>query len=120
MSIKKKPSHIDVECRLCGWWSACSRGTLHTSVEKSGEVTTGNCDECAAKYGLDDLCPGHSHDCACGDYRVCTKPCVAEDHCYDGWVCPDCELTEKLEALHRAELALWDEIDASVKAGDKQ
>lgn len=45
---------------------------------------------------------GHRHYCGCGDWRVCSK-----DYCApgtpDAWVCPDCEVTEKLEALQQAE-----------------
>lgn len=120
MAIEKKPSYVDVECRLCGWLCACGRGTLHTTVDASGaEVTTGNCDECAADPGLDDLCPGHSHDCECGDYRVCTKLCVLEDNCYYGWVCPDCDLTEKLESLHEVELARVINHVFPIKQGEK-
>jgi hypothetical protein len=49
--------------------------------------------------------PTHTHYCGCGDHRVCSKPfCVPGTLAHsDAWVCPDCEVTEKLEALQQAE-----------------
>ncbi len=47
----------------------------------------------------------HTHACQCGDHRVCSKDyCAPGTPAYlDAWLCPDCDLTEKLEALQAVE-----------------
>lgn len=52
----------------------------------------------------------HIHACGCGDYRVCSRDCDRGNR--DPWTCPDCEVTEKLEALHRQELARINQLHA--------
>jgi|DEB0MinimDraft_3_1074331.scaffolds.fasta_scaffold01536_5 hypothetical protein len=53
----------------------------------------------------------HKHYCICGDYRVCSKDCnphVREHRDAGAWVCPDCDVAEKLDALYAVELARLD------------
>lgn len=55
----------------------------------------------------------HAHFCTCLDYRVCSKDCEKDcNGLYHTWTCPDCEVTEKLEALHRQELARINQLHA--------
>lgn len=49
----------------------------------------------------------HPHYCACGDFRVCSKDCARGEGVtpWAPWVCPDCEVTQRLVDLETAELA---------------
>lgn len=35
--------------------------------------------------------PKHIHECACGDYYVCSQ----RDNCPKEWQCPSCEMAER-------------------------